>query len=376
MKVIKSLWLICVTATLFVFKLPALMMLGALSGGHWDNLAEVLKATLPTLIPGVVDENFKRGNLSDILSFSQANHSGEKVKWLRSGTDAEDDVANIGRGGQTSWTESVTFTEKEAELRSCYIQRKLDKFVPSIYGTFNNYEEMMLQDAMKALVKKMGDKLIYDDFTYDGDSLEMDGLHAWAATNAGENWDIDEGEGALALSNMRIMCDELKFDFDFWLMPFCIARQIDQVYREAGIASLKYDSAGPLGLISYSTSEVGGRTTLFDNKPIIRSDFMLAEQANTGVGSDARAKYSSGTRMYSIFALKQRLAGITAEDPGVGVLFGKTEADGDFWNLEYFEKLEHYIAKGLRLSAYTNLIPGSKWALGRIFDVTNAAPTA
>ena len=39
----------------------------ALSGGHWSTLAEVLKATMPTLIPGVVDEDVKRGNPVDIM---------------------------------------------------------------------------------------------------------------------------------------------------------------------------------------------------------------------------------------------------------------------------------------------------------------------
>ena len=346
------------------------------SGGHWLNLSEVLKATMPTLIPGVVDENHKRGNPVDILPFSQANHTGSSIYWLRSGQDAEGDVANIGIGGQTSFSESVTFVRKETDLKICYIQRKLDKFVPAMYGTFNNYEELMIQDAMKAITKKAGDKIIYDDYTYDANKLQMNGIHAWAATNYGEDWDIDEGEGALALEHLRVLSDEMKHGLDYWLMPFCIARQIDKTYHELGIASLASATAGALGLISYGPSDIGGRTTYFDGKPIVRSDFMLAEQANTGMGSNARAKYTSGTKQYSIFGILNRKGGLLVEDPGLGVAFGKTEGDGEFWNLEYFDKLVDYIGKGFRLEAYTALIPGSKYCIGRVLDITNAAPTA
>ena len=353
----------------------------ALSGGHWDTLAELLKATVPTLIPGVVDETVKRGNPADILPFSGANHTGSEIRWNRMATDAESDVANIGIGGTTAWTEGVTYTQKAANLRICYLQRKLDKYVPAIYGTWNNYEDLTMEDMLQAIVKKLGDKIIYDDYTYDANSLQMDGLHAWAALNYGEAWDIDEGQGALALENMRVLSDEMKHGVDLWLMPFCLARQIDRVYREAGIANLAYDSAGALGLISYVANEAGGRTTLFDGKPIVRSDFMVAEQADTGgVTATARAKYSSDTRQYSIFGLKLREGGLAKADPGVGIAFGQLEDDvityGDIFNLEYFEKLENYIGKGMRLSCYTELIPGSKYCIGRIFDITNVVPTA
>jgi len=351
----------------------------ALSGGFWDSLAEVLKATTPTLIPGVVDENYKRGNPVDIMPFVQANHTGEYIRWLRESADLVDSVADIGPGGQTVFSEGATFSAQTAVLRICYLMTKLDSYDNAIWQTVNDYERMALEGMMRDITKKLGSKIIYDDYTYDGTGLSMDGLHAWAATNWGEEWDIDEGEGALALENMRIISDEMKHGFDFWLMPFCLARQIDRVYRELGIASLKADTAGALGLINYAVNEAGGRTLTFDNKPIIRSDFMVAEQVNTGQGTtsaNARAVYSSGTKMYSIFAIKLGATTLGSIDPGVKVAFGKTENDGEFFNLEYIEKMTGYIGKAMRLAAYTNLIVGSKYAIGRITDITNAAPTA
>lgn len=351
----------------------------ALSGGYYSTLAEVLKATTPTLIPGVVDENYKRGNPVDIMPFVQANHTGEYIRWLREDADLEDNVADIGQGGSTVFSEGATFSAQTAVLRICYLMTKLDKYDNAIWQTVNDYEQMQMEGMMRDITKKLGKKIIYDDYTYDGTGLSMDGLHAWAAVNWGEAWDIDEGEGALALENMRIISDELKHGFDFWLMPFAIARQIDRVYREMGIAALATGTAGALGLIQYGLNEAGGRTLMFDNKPIIRSDFMVAEQANSGQGTtsaSARAAYSSGTRMYSIFAIKLGQATLQEVDPGVKVAFGKTETDGEFFNAEYFDKLEGYIGKALRLAAYTNLIVGSKYGIGRITDITNAQPTA
>jgi len=351
----------------------------ALSGGYYSTLAEVLKATTPTLIPGVVDENYKRGNPVDIIGFVQANHTGEYIRWLRESANLEGAVADIGQGGSTIFSEGATFDAQTAVLRICYLMTKLDKFDNAIWQTVNDYERMALEGMMRDVTKKLGKKIIYDDYTYDGTGLSMDGLHAWAAVNWGQDWDIDEGEGALALEHMRVISDELKHGFDFWLMPFCLARQIDRVYRELGLASLMATTAGALGLIQYGINEAGGRTLMFDNKPIIRSDFMLAEQVNSGQGTtsaSARLPYASGTKQYSVFAIKLGATTLGEIDPGVKVAFGKTENDGEFFNLEYFDKLEGYIGKAMRLAAYTNLIVGSKYAVGRITDITNAAPTA
>ncbi|KKM22825.1 hypothetical protein LCGC14_1621390 [marine sediment metagenome] len=379
MRKIAHFWHLLVALALFALQVPAMMAMGALSGGYYNNLTEVLKLTSETLIPGVVDENFKRGNPVDLLPFVQANHTGAKMRWVRELTDLEDSVANISQGGSTVFSEGATLESQEAILRICYLMTKLDKYDNAIWQTVNDYERETLEGNMRSITKKLGKKIIYDDFTYDGTGLTMDGLHAWAATNFGEAWDIDEGEGALALENMRVLSDELIQGFDYWLMPFALARRIDAAYREVGVTALKADTAGALGLISYGLDQAGGRTLTFDNKPIIRSDFLVAEQVNTGQGTtsgDARAKYSSGTKMYSIFAIKNGMTTLGQIDPGIKVAFGKTESDGEFFNLEHFDKLEGYIGTAMRLAAYTNLIVGSKYGIGRITDITNAAVTA
>jgi len=347
----------------------------ALSGGTFKNLAEVIKLTYPTLIPGAVFEGMKRGNPADLINFAQANHSGEKIKWLRQAASEEGDVANIGRGGQTVLTESLEYAEQEVTLKTCYDYKKLDKFNPAVHQTVNNYETIMLKSMIRGITMKLGDKIIYDHTAYDGTGLQMKGLHAWAADSVGEAWDIDEN-GALAMIHLRELADELKYDFNFWLMPFCIARRIDAFYQEGGTASLASATAGPLGLISYGPGDKATRTTFVCEKPIFRTDYLVAEQDDTGLGSNARAKWTSGTKTYSILAVKLGQASLAEEDPGVKVAFGKTEADGKIFDLEYFEKLEDYIAKALRLSANTEMIVGSKWGIGRILDITDAAVTS
>ena len=148
----------------------------ALSGGHWSTLAEAKKLTQSMLIPGVIDEDIKRGNPFAMLPLAQANHTGSSIKWLRSNATATGDVKNFTRGALRTWTESVTYTEVETELRSCNLSRLLDKFNPAIYGTFNNYEEIVLSEMLDAMKKNMGDKIIYDDYTYD-ELANADVLH-------------------------------------------------------------------------------------------------------------------------------------------------------------------------------------------------------
>jgi hypothetical protein len=348
----------------------------SLSGGHWANLTEVLRLTQPTQLIGVVEEDVKRGNPVDILPFAQANHTGDNVTWLRELTTAEGDVADIGRGGVTSFTEGLTYTEKNTTLKTCYIQRKLDKFNPSIHGTFNDYENTLYEEMMSAVIKKLGNKILYDDASYGAGGLQMDGLHAIAAESYGENWDIDEGEGALSLMNLRTLEDEMRHGIDLFLIPFQLGRRIDAAYRENGVTALKADTAGALGMISYDRNEAGKRTMFFNGIPMIRSDFMLGEQANTGAGSNARAVNSSGTIQYSIFGIKLGDSQLSKANAGLKIAFGKTESDGEILNLEYFKQLENYIGKAMRLSANITAINGSKMCVGRIFDITNAAVTA
>lgn len=350
----------------------------ALSGGHWENLAAVKKLTQPTLIPGYIEEDVKRGSPLMILPIAQANHTGDKIKWLRQDTTAttEADVAEIGIGEGTSWTEGVDYTEKEVELKICYLQRKLDRYIPSIYTTFNNYEEIALQEMLDGMGKQIGDRLIYGDTTY-GAAKQIDGLHAIAAENTNDTAiNKDMGGTGLSMATWRKLFQAMKQGVDFWLIPYEIGNHIDAAYQEKGFVGL---AASPtMANITWGVNQMGEPISFFCGKPIIRSDFLQAEDDASGRGTTsatARTRVAGDT--YSIFGIKLGMGNLGARDPGLKIVFGQPEstqaADGKLVFMEYFEKLENWIGKGMRIESYYNLLPGGSMCVGRIFDIGDAA---
>jgi hypothetical protein len=355
------------------------------SGGHWSTLAEAQKLTQSLKIPGVVEEDIKRMNPIDLAPVAQGRGTGLKIEWLREQVTLEDDVVENDVGGQLSWSEDVTYEEKETTLRRLYIQRKLDHYVEGIYGTFNNYEAQMLLESEKGLKRKIGARFIYADTTYGGSPTQFDGLHALAAEHgtaytAGSAYDpknIDNGEAGLQLSLLRVMIDEMKLGCDVLLMPFEIVRRISAAYQEKGLAGLATATAGNISFISMGFNDVGKRVLYWDGIPIVRTDYLVAEQANTGTGasSNARALYSTD-KQYSIFGIKwgnPDLGGVT--NPGLIYAYGGTEGAGDLYKLVRFPELEDYDAGGIRVLHYGSPLLKSSLCLGRMWDIEDVAIT-
>ena len=345
-----------------------------LSGGHFENFTEAMKYTQPTLVPGHVMDNQLRGNIIDTLATITGDGTGEQIDWLRKTDDTSSDVEDSGKGTTTVLTEGATAEKITAYLKQCYKFEALDKFYPSIHQTKNNYEEIQYQSMVNDMLVRLGNKVIYDDITYGG-ALQMDGLHALAAVSAGENWDVDAGHGALSLLNWRNMKDEMKHGVDFWFVPYWLPTYLGAAFQEKGLAGLATATAGTMGNVQWNVNQLGSRIMTWDGVPLIPSDFLVAEQVDTGIGSDIRAKYSSGTAMYSLFGIKNRNAGVEMTDPGVALVAGTVPNDGmdQMINLEYFDKLEGKIASALRTSIQSCLINGSKYSISRMFDFTKAA---
>ena len=347
-----------------------------LSGGHFENFVEAMKYTQPMLVPGFVDDNQKRGNPIETIASSTGDGTGSQIDWLRKTTDTSTDVNNSGRGTTTVLTEGATVTKKTAYLKQCYKYEALDKYYPSIYKTVNDYEEVQYNSMVNDMLVALGNKVIYDDITYGDDlTLEFDGLHALAAESYGEAWDIDAGEAALSLANWRALRDEMKHGVDFWLVPFWLPTYMGAAFQEKGLAGLASATAGTMGNISWNEKQLGSRLMTWDNVPLIPSDYMVAEQANTGISTNLRAKHSSGTAMYSIFGIKNRTKGLESSDPGVSLVVGTIDNDGTdkMIQLEYFDKLESKIASAMRTSVNSCPISGSQYAISRMFDFTKAA---
>jgi len=355
------------------------------SGGHWKTLAEAQKLTQSLKIPGVFEEDIKRNNPIERITVGQAAKTGLKVEWLREKTTTEDAVAETDIGDQLSWSDDVEYEEKEMTLRRLYIQRKLDKYVEGIYGNINNYEARVLLESEKGLKRKLGARLIYADTTYGGTPTQFDGYHALAAEHgtpytAGSAYDpknIDGGEAGLSLNLLRELLDEMKHGVDEILAPYQIIRRMDAAYQEKGFAGLAYNVAGNLAFLTMGYNELGKRVLFWDGAPIIRTDYLVAEQANTGTGasSDARALHTSGDKQYSIFAVKYGMVMNGEENPGLQFAYGGTEGQGDLYKLVRFPELEDYDAGGIRLVTYGGVLLGSSLCLGRIYDIEDVAIT-
>ncbi len=357
----------------------------ASSGGHWKTLAEAQKLTQSTKVPGVFEEDIKRNNPLERIPVAQAAGTGLKIEWLRENTTTEDAVVEAGVGDQLSWGEDVEYTEVDSTLRYIYIQRKLDRYVQNIYGTYNDYKAQALLESEKGLKRKIGDRLVYGDTTYGGTPTQWDGFHALAAergtpnaaaTTTNSDLNIDAASGALPLGLVRRMIDAMKYGVSELLMSPKIALRWDAAYDERGFTyAVSSNETWHASLITRSLNDIGMPVLFFMGIPIIRSDYMLEETDGTGTGgtSNARAK-SVGGAGYTIFGLKY--GDVLAREPGIGYGYGGTEGEGDLYELWTWPRLEDYNAGGMRLDTYGTVLMGTTMGLGRIFDITDAAITA
>lgn len=332
--------------------------------GHWKDLTEAQKLTESQLIPGVIEQDIKIGNMIERMPTALAK--GKSIKWNREKVVAEGDVADVDIGEKLVWTSSMEYDDQETQLKRSALPRLLDNFIADVYGTVNNYEAQMLWEIKKAMFRRLGHKLFYDDITYGG-AKQYDGLHALVALQTGTDLDIDGAEAGLKLMDLRKMIDAMKYGCDAIYMSTVIARGIDSAYREGGIVYTA--NTRMLSAITYGTNSEGGRIAYFDGVPIVRTDYLRPETINVGDGSNLRAVDEDETN-YSIFGVK--FGDIFNQEPGLCMAYGNPEMVNKLYKVDYFEKLEDYDAKGIRLITYTAPLLGSKLCLARIFDVESS----
>jgi len=341
------------------------------SGGHWLNLAEVQKLSQSELMAGVVDIAPKRNPLWATLPMRQVK--GTSTKWNRS--NARRAVQRTEVGGQLTWVDNVSYTPIEVTLAQFYDQTPLNKFVRDVYDNVNNYEAQQLLELRTGVVEGLNDALVYDDIDYD--TTHMRGMHHWAVDNTATDGDIDEGEGALSLLNVRTVLDYMLHGTDYMAMSFALARYIDQYYQEGGGQFGDTNVArATMGRIVWAPNDQGIPIPFWAGHPIIRTDYLVSEQANTGAGSDARAKNTSGDAQYSIMFVKAGSGSMQMVEPGAVILFGgESRGEGEIFTTTYFPNLEDFDAAGLRLTAYGTLAVGAPRAMCRIYDIELGLPT-
>lgn len=347
------------------------------SGGHWDSLAEMQKLTQSLQIAGVFEEDVKLNPPQTLLPVWQL--TGLDLKWQRELVGQTATKTTI--GANLTWTDAVKYETITRDLAEIYIQTPIDNRAAGQYGGMNNYEAISLMENKKAMQRLLADQMVYADATFATGDAEFDGFHALAQASPTRlngvtgGLDLDGGEGALSIHLMRRLRREMKYGIDFWLFPPELADRIDSMFEEGGIASF----VGP-GRFNKGQDQWGNPQTTFGAVPIIRTDYLVAEEANTGQGSNLRAKNSSGTEMFSIFAIKRGQPAL--KQPGVGYVFGtdpagsESQRTGDMMNLTHFSKLENFNGTGIRLTQYSSMADGSAMAIGRIWDITDAAVVA
>ena len=352
------------------------------SGGHWATLSEAQKLTQSHKIPGVIENDIKRNNPLERVPVAQAAGTGLKIEWLREKTITESDALEADVGQNLVWSEDVDYTEVESTLRYTYMQRKLDRYVQNIYGTYNDYQAQVLLEMEKGLKRKLGDRFLYADTTYGGAPTQFDGLHALnakigtpnsASVVAYSDLNLDGETIGFQFSLLRRMLDAMLFGCDEIWVPGPIGIRIDAAYEEKGFVGLASGTAGSLSLLTRGISDIGKPVMYFAGIPIIRTDYLVKEQEGTGTGAtaDRRGKYASGTVTYSIFGV--HFGNVMEKDPGVCYAFGGTQAAGDLYELYTWERLENYNAAGMRMDSYGTVLLGSPKCVARIADVTDVA---
>jgi len=338
------------------------------SVGHWKDLTEAEKLTQSRLVGGIIEEDLKMGGLVPLIPLAQ--FSGKDAQWNRE--KARPTAQTASKGATLVWQSAAEVTTVNTALKIIYLQTYLDNFVAEVYGSINNYRAISLMQNKKSMLQKIEDKLIYGDITYNGDE-EFDGLHALCQAS-GSNFnsdsiDIDEAEAGLSLKNLRDIEDRMLHGVDLWIFPKVIANRLDAYTQEAGL------STNTFGSISFSQDQLGKRVTHWNGVPILRTDYLVAEQANTGVGSDARTKYASGDKQYSVFALK--FGQVMEAEPGLTLAWGGEGLEaGSLWKTIMFPALEDMDAGGLRHVSYMGLLDGSTVAAARIYDIEDVAVVA
>ena len=162
----------------------------------------------------------------------------------------------------------------------------------------------------------------------------------------------------------------MKYGIDFWLFPYPILDRLSAYVQEAGLATNTF------GNIDFTLDDLGRRVTSWNGAPIIGSDYLVAEQANTGAdGTSLRTKHSSGDEQYSVFAIKR--GQVARGEGGLTFAFGGDGASaGEPLMVDYFPSLEDFDASGLRHRMYYNLADGSRMSIGRIYDIEDSAVVA
>lgn len=353
--------------------------------GHWNNLAEAQKATQNVLLSGIVETVIETGHLLPMLPVRQLN--GQSIDYDREvAWDPAAGAQSIDQEEQLGWTSDVSYEEKNVALKIIARQDRLDRFKQSTYSNINDYRALVVSEVSKRVMRYAEHLAMYGDVG--GNAKEFDGIHSLnkdetadvAAASADETTlNIDMGEAALSLATLRLLLNNCKIEQKgrnnvAILMGRNLATRFDAAYQEAGF--VRSSVTHSLASLNIGPNDIGGGITLFDGVPILRTDFLRSEQANTGadLADSKRALNTTGDKQYSLFVVRMD----SLEAGGLELIFGdpmspgsEGVSEGEFkgFGRESFPTLENYIAGGERVYGFITLGLGAAHSLGRIWDI-------
>jgi len=319
--------------------------------GYFASTAEMVKLVQSKLLPGIVQEIYEVGQLIPQLAITTID--SYTLKWNREGTLPG--VSAKSKGEQYGWKEVATYSQGELALKEFGDQWALVAAAQETYKDPNDYRAAIQSQIIKGALRTIEDKLIYGDkTTY---PKEFDGLDKLCPATDGHTFaasqDCDQGGGNIGLSivNLLGLIHACKPRPDFLLMPQAI---VDQLFIHG------MTKAGAI-IMARSPSEFGTMIASVNGVPIVPSDYLSAENDNTG------GDLGTGN-LVSIYAIRKG----SIEDGGVSLAVGGETGGQDFFEIDHFEKLQNYNMEGIRAYCYTALAMGSTKSISRVHSINKA----
>jgi len=317
--------------------------------GYFKDSTELARLVQSKLLPGVVQEIYEVGQLIPRLPITTIDSL--MLKWNQEKTLPS--VSAKSRGEQYGWKEQVDYEPVELALKQFGDQWLLDKMVQDTYKNPNDYRGVMMKQIIKGALRTIEDQIIYGNATTEPKTFN--GLDRLVTVSGGETFatsqahDMGGGSTGLSVAILLQCIRACKPRPDALLMTGALQDRLF-IYGMS--------KAGAI-VMARQPDEFGRLIPYVNGIPIIVSDYLALENDNTG------GKLGSGT-LVSLYALRFG----SVEDGGVSLAIGGTTGGKDFFETDFFPKLESYNAEGIRAYCYTALARGSTKSVARIHSIS------
>lgn len=305
-------------------------------------LAEADKLNLPDMLRGVVVHFVTRSGVVKFLNFRTT--VGESFDWNRQLTLP---VTTMVDENEKLVTSDATYTAKTVKLRKAHVASDVSQFITTTMTEGQDVEAATIAQASQSMLEKFLDQFFYG--AQGTNTKEPTGLHGLIVD---ADTGLTEAASALNLSTLNKMLGLMKLGKHvIFLKQDLLNRMTDALYV---LANATYRLAG----------EDLGRPPLFYNGlPLIVEDSLTLTE------TDADPPVKTGGSNMSLFALN------TDEVEAGGLVAIQGQATHGM-KLLRIPVLEDYDSARWRLIWYYAFADGSRYAIGRVRGITDAAVAA